>query len=89
MLALKLLGHAGLIDQESATLLSLTPTESAQKLMNGEIDVAIFLDGWESPAVQQLLNAKSITLESTPRADAFVALYPFRANWCYPPAWSK
>jgi TRAP-type uncharacterized transport system substrate-binding protein len=84
LLSLKLLGRPGVIDQESATLLSLTPTDSAQKLINGEIDVAIFLDGWESPAVQQLLNAKGITLESTPRADAFVALYPFLSKLVLP-----
>jgi TRAP-type uncharacterized transport system substrate-binding protein len=76
-LSLKLLGRAGLIDKKSATLLSLTPSESAQKLIDGEIDVAIFLDAWESPAVQQLLETKSVSLESVPRADAFVALYPY------------
>ena len=84
LLALKLLGHAGMIDQKSATLLSLTPAESAQKLIDGEIDVAIFLDGWDSPAVQQLLNSKGIQLESTPRADAFVALYPFLSKLVLP-----
>jgi len=83
-LSLKLLGRAGMIDQKSATLLSLTPTESAQKLINGEIDVAIFLDGWESPAVQQLLNAKGVKLETTPRADAFVALYPYLSKLVLP-----
>ena len=84
LLSLKLLGQAGMIDAKSATLLSLSPTESAQKLINGEIDVAIFLDGWESPTVQQLLNAKGVTLESIPRADAFVALYPFLSKLVLP-----
>ena len=76
-LALKLLGPAGMIDRNSATLLTLTPSESAQKLIGGEIDAAIFLDAWESPAVQQLLNNKDVELESIQRADAFVALYPY------------
>ena len=84
LLSLKLLGRAGVIDQKSASLLSLTPTESAQKLINREIDVAIFLDGWESSAVQQLLNAKDIELESIPRADAFVALYPYLSKLVLP-----
>ena len=66
-----------MIDQKSATLLSLTPAESAQKLTHGEIDVAIFCDAWESPAVQQLVRTKDVNLESIPRADAFVALYPY------------
>jgi len=76
-LSLRLLGRAGIIDQKSTTLLSLTPLESAQKLLHGEIEMAIFLDGWESPAVQQLLNSKDVRLESAPRADAFVALHPY------------
>ena len=53
-ISLNLLGRAGVIDRESATLLSYTPSESAQKLIRGEIDVLIFLDGWQSPAVHQL-----------------------------------
>jgi TRAP-type uncharacterized transport system substrate-binding protein len=76
-LSLKLLGHAGIIDPQSATLLPFTPSESAEKLIHGEIDVAVFLDAWESSAVQQLLNTKDVNLESIRRADAFVALYPF------------
>jgi hypothetical protein len=76
-LSLKFLGRAGMVDKRTSHLLSLTPSESAQKLIDGEIDVAIFLDAWESPAVQQLLETKSVSLESVPRADAFVALYPY------------
>jgi TRAP-type uncharacterized transport system substrate-binding protein len=76
-LALKLLGTAGMVDRKSATLLSLAPSDSAQKLIRGDIDVAVFLDGWESPAVQQLLGEKSVHLESIPRADGFVALHPY------------
>ena len=76
-LSLELLGRARLIDPKSATLLALTPAESAQALLRGEIDVAIFLDGWESPAVQRLLKTKDINLESIPRADAFVRIYPY------------
>jgi TRAP-type uncharacterized transport system substrate-binding protein len=56
--ALDLLGQRGVIDMKSTTLSSLTPSESAQKLIQGEIDVAIFLEGWESPAVQQLLKSE-------------------------------
>ena len=76
-LSLKLLGRSGVIDVKSATLLPYTPTDSAEKLILGEIDVAILSDGWESPAVQRLLNANGVSLESVPQADAFDALYPF------------
>jgi TRAP-type uncharacterized transport system substrate-binding protein len=71
------LGRAGIIDPQSAALLPFTPSESAEKLIHGEIDVAVLLDAWESAAVQQLLNAKDVNLESIHRADAFVALNPF------------
>jgi hypothetical protein len=66
-----------MIDMKSTTLSSFTTSESAQKLIHGEIDVAIFLEGWESPAVQQLLKAKNVTLENISRADAFASLFPF------------
>jgi TRAP-type uncharacterized transport system substrate-binding protein len=84
LLAIQLLGRAGIIDQKSTTLLPLTPSESAEKLIKGQIDVAIFLDAWESPVVQRLLNAKGITLESIARADAFVALYPYLSKLVLP-----
>jgi len=76
-LALEILGRGGIIDRKSATLFSFPASESVQKLIHGEIDVAILLDGWESPAVQQLLKAKDVNLESISRAEAFAALYPY------------
>jgi TRAP-type uncharacterized transport system substrate-binding protein len=82
-LALKLFRH-GVIDERSATLFPFQPSESAQKLIQGEIDVAVFLDGWESPVVQQLLNIKGVKLESIARADAFVALYPYMEKLVLP-----
>ena len=75
--SLELLDRAGVIDRKSAILLPYTPSESAERLIRGEIDAAIFLDGWESPAVQMLLNGRHIKLESTPRADAFVSVKYF------------
>ena len=70
-------GSAYIIDQKTATLLALTPRESATKLLNGDIDVAVLMGAWESPAVQRLLTAAEINLVSIRRADAFVALYPY------------
>ena len=84
ILSLKLLERAGIIDPRSVTLLPFTPSESAEKLTHGEIDVAVFLEGLESSAVQQLLNAKDVNLESIHKADAFVALYPFLNNLVLP-----
>jgi TRAP-type uncharacterized transport system substrate-binding protein len=76
-LALELLGRAGWIDQKSTTLLALPPAESAEALMRGDIDTAIFVDGWESPVVQRLLRTNGVNLESIPRADALVRIYPY------------
>jgi TRAP-type uncharacterized transport system substrate-binding protein len=76
-LSRELLGHAGVIDRKSAALLSYTPSQSVEKLVRGEIDVAIFVDGWESSAVQQLVNTKGINVENVPQSDAFAALYPY------------
>jgi TRAP-type uncharacterized transport system substrate-binding protein len=76
-LAEEFLARVGIIDQKSATLLSLPVNESVSKLQSGEIDVAILLAAWETPAVHELLTAKNVNVDSFPRADAFVALYPF------------
>jgi TRAP-type uncharacterized transport system substrate-binding protein len=77
MLVLKFLARVDVIGQKSATLLPLTPQESAAKLINGDIDASFLMGAWETPAVQQLLLAKEIDLASIRRADAWVALYPF------------
>ena len=77
MLSLALFGRAGWIDQKSTTLLALAPAESAHALVRGDIDAAIFVDGWESPVVQQLLKTKGINLETIPRADALVRIFPY------------
>jgi TRAP-type uncharacterized transport system substrate-binding protein len=76
-LAEEFLARVGIIDQKSATLLSLPVEESAAKLQNGEIDAAILLAAWESSVVHELLTAKDVTLDGVRRADSFVALYPF------------
>ncbi len=62
---------------EIGELLGLPPQVAAEKLIAGEIDAAFIVTGWESPVVQRILTAKSIEVASVPRADAYVALYPF------------
>ena len=76
-LSIEFLARVGIIDKQSATLLPLTPQDTAEKLLHGEIDVGVLLDPWESPAVRELLSAQDTRLESVRRADAFVALYPY------------
>jgi TRAP-type uncharacterized transport system substrate-binding protein len=77
VLAFEFLARVGVIDQKSATLLPFNPQESSAKLLNGEIDAAVLMGAWETPAVRQLLKAKEIDLAGVRRADAWVALYPF------------
>jgi TRAP-type uncharacterized transport system substrate-binding protein len=76
-LAQEFLARVGIINDKTATLLSLPAQETAAKLESGEIDAAALVNAWETPVVQELLNAKNVTLDTVPRADAFVALYPF------------
>jgi TRAP-type uncharacterized transport system substrate-binding protein len=76
-LSSEFLARVGIINQKSALLLSLTPQDTARKLLAGEIDGAILMDAWETPLVRELLTAKDVHLDGVPRADAFVALYPF------------
>jgi TRAP-type uncharacterized transport system substrate-binding protein len=67
---LKLAGSLG-------ELLDFTPQVAAEKLIAGDIDAAFIVTAWDSPVVQRLITAKGIELASFPRADAYVALYPF------------
>ncbi len=76
-MSLQFFARVGIINRETATLLPLTPQDSAAKLLSGDIDAAVLMDAWQTPVVQQLLKAKGVTLISIRRADAFVALYPY------------
>jgi len=65
-------------------LLGYSPQVAAEKLNAGDIDAAFVVTGWNSPAVQSLINAKGVELASFPRADAMVALYPFLTKLSLP-----
>ena len=43
----------------------------------GDIDAAFIVTTWDSPVVQRLISAQGIALASIPRADAYIAHYPF------------
>jgi TRAP-type uncharacterized transport system substrate-binding protein len=83
-LGLELLARVGVFGKRNATLLALTPQVSAEKLLHGEIDGLVLLEAWETPLLRQLLSAQDIELASIPRADAFVALYPFLSKVTLP-----
>jgi TRAP-type uncharacterized transport system substrate-binding protein len=75
-LALELLKKTK-IDSVVGTLFEFKPEVAVEKLAAGDIDVAFIVTGWSSPVVQRLITAEGIELASFPRADAYVALYPF------------
>jgi TRAP-type uncharacterized transport system substrate-binding protein len=75
--SVEFLARLGIADGRNATLLALAPQEAGDKLLRGEIDAAIILDAWMSSLVQRLVTARDIHLSSAPRADSWVALYPY------------
>jgi TRAP-type uncharacterized transport system substrate-binding protein len=76
VLSLELLRRNGMT-QEMFVPLALSPEETGRKLLSKEIDAGFILTSWDSVVVRQLLAAETIELASFPRADAYVALYPF------------
>ena len=75
-LALELLARNG-VDRRFAELLPLTPQVAGEKLLRNEIDAALMVASWDSAVVQRLLADENIDLATFPRADAYVALYPY------------
>jgi TRAP transporter TAXI family solute receptor len=65
------------IDTIVGELSGFTPKVAAEKLIAGEIDAAFIVTGWGAPAIQSLLNAKDIELDSYLYADALIAIFPF------------
>jgi TRAP-type uncharacterized transport system substrate-binding protein len=57
-------------------LFGFPPQVAAEKLIAGNIDAAFIVTGWDSPAIQSLINANGVELTSFERADAMVMLYP-------------
>ena len=83
MLSLELLKRNGL-DQQVSGLLALTPQAAADKLLAAEIDAAFILASWDAPAVRRLVADERVGLTNVPRADAYVALYPFLSKVTVP-----
>ena len=65
------------IDSIIGEVSGYAPQVAAEKLIAGEIDAALIVTAWVSPVVQRLINAEGIELASIPRADAYIAHYPF------------
>jgi len=65
------------IDVAGLQIEAFPPEVAAEALLAGRIDTAMIDTAWESPVVQQLLDAPSINLIGFPRADAYAARLPF------------
>ena len=65
-------------------VLALPPQEAADKLLAGEIDAVAMLASWDAPVVQKLIADERVELLDLPRADAYVALYPFLSKVVVP-----
>jgi TRAP-type uncharacterized transport system substrate-binding protein len=75
-LSLELLKRNG-VDLDALDLLGLSPQAAGEKLLAGEIDVAMMLISSDAAIVRTLLADERVELASFPHADAYVALYPF------------
>ena len=71
-------------DEAAVERLSFNAMESAEPLLRGEIDAAAMVTAWSTPAVRKLLASKEIELLDFPRADAYVALYPYLTKLTVP-----
>jgi len=83
VLALKLIELNG-IDPATMQLPALSPREAAAALLKGDVDAAVIVTSWESVAVRQLLASSDVNLLGFPRADAYVALYPYLTKLLLP-----
>jgi len=60
----------------NAVAFHLPPTEAAERLLRGDLDVVALVAGWDSPVVRRLAADPRISIASVRRADALVALNP-------------
>ena len=72
------------IAEDQLQLLPLTPEQAADALLKGEIDAAAMAATWDTDAVRRLLASSDVNLFGSPRADAYVALYPYLTKLVVP-----
>jgi TRAP transporter TAXI family solute receptor len=72
------------VSENQLQLLPLTSAEAAEALLKGEIDAAAMAATWDTDAVRRLLASSEVYLLGAPRADAYVALYPYLTKLVVP-----
>jgi len=75
-LAMRLLKANG-VDEGNSQLEASGGLDAAEKLQSGALDLALFVNAPEAPAIQRLLRAKGVQLANIVRADAYVRQLPF------------
>jgi hypothetical protein len=73
---MQLLGLNG-IDAKNTRLLSYNSQHSAERLLNGEIDIAFFVTTHRSSYLRRLLKSKSIKLMGLEQAEAYAFRYHY------------
>ena len=82
-LAMTLLRLNG-IDEHIVELQPLPADQATNALLRGEIDAAFIVASWDSSGLRRLLASPDLSLVSAPRADAYVALYPYLSKLVLP-----
>jgi hypothetical protein len=82
-LAERLLALNG-FDSDAGERLPLGTADSADALERGHIDAAAMVASWSTPSVRKLLASTDFELLDFPRADAYVALYPYLTQLTVP-----
>lgn len=72
------------IDQAFAELLPLSAAEASEALLRGDIDAATMVSSWDGQGIRELLGFSDVNVVGAPRADAYIALYPYLSKLVLP-----
>ena len=72
------------LDESHLQLLALTDAQAADALLHGAIDAAAMVASWDTPLVRRLLASSDVNLVGFPRAEAYVAFYPYLTRLVLP-----
>lgn len=72
------------LKNDSVEVVSLSGSDAADALLEGKVDVAIFVSVYDAPYIQQLLLAKDISLMPFDRAEAYQRKFHFLARVVLP-----
>jgi TRAP-type uncharacterized transport system substrate-binding protein len=83
-LSLQFLALNGVEDSFFAQLLPLDAGQASAALLHGDIDAAALVTSPDSEVLRRLLASSELNLAGFPRADAYVALYPYLSKLTLP-----